>query len=124
MINESTSDPVTPNNWTIAEAQGIVDEWIKTIGVRYFNELTNLAQLVEEVGEVARILSRTHGEQSSKPGEQLGQLDDELADIMFVVLCLANQSGINLQLALERNLAKKTKRDIHRHRDNAKLRIE
>ena len=81
-------------------------------------------QIGNQVGEVARILSRTHGEQSSKPGEPLGQLDDELADIMFVVMCLANQSGINLQAALERNLAKKTKRDIHRHRDNAKLRIQ
>jgi NTP pyrophosphatase (non-canonical NTP hydrolase) len=107
--------------WTIAEAQAIVDDWIMTIGVRYFSELTNLAQLVEEVGEVARILSRTHGDQSAKPGEVLGRLDDELADVMFVVLCLANQSGIDLQAALQRNLEKKTKRDLHRHRDNPKL---
>jgi len=113
-----------PDGWTIRETQTIVDQWIKTIGVRYFNELTNLAQLVEEVGEVARILSRTKGEQASKPGETLGKLDDELADVLFVVLCLANQSGIDLQAAMERNLAKKTKRDIHRHRDNAKLNAE
>lgn len=107
---------------TIAEAQRRVDEWIQTIGVRYFGELTNLAQLVEEVGEVARILSRTCGEQSSKPGEPLGELGDELADVLFVVICLANQSGIDLQAALRRNLQKKTRRDATRHRDNPKLR--
>ena len=121
--HRSPSQP-PPDGWTIRETQAIVDQWIKTIGVRYFNELTNLAQLVEEVGEVARILSRTKGEQASKPGETLGKLDDELADVLFVVLCLANQSGIDLQAAMERNLAKKTKRDIHRHRDNAKLNAE
>jgi NTP pyrophosphatase (non-canonical NTP hydrolase) len=107
--------------WTIHQSQQLVDDWIKTIGVRYFNELTNLAQLVEEVGEVARILSRTKGEQSTKRGEELGNLGDELADVLFVVICLANQSGIDLQAALERNLAKKTKRDLSRHRDNPKL---
>lgn len=121
--HRSPSQP-SPDGWTIRETQTIVDQWIKTIGVRYFNELTNLAQLVEEVGEVARILSRTKGEQASKPGETLGKLDDELADVLFVVLCLANQSGIDLQAAMERNLAKKTKRDIRRHRDNAKLNAE
>ncbi len=108
-------------DWTIADAQRIVDDWIKTIGVRYFSELTNLAQLVEEVGEVARILSRTHGDQSAKAGEDVGQLDDELADVLFVLLCLANQSGIDLQTALKRNLEKKTRRDLTRHRDNPKL---
>ncbi|MGV3485545.1 MAG: nucleotide pyrophosphohydrolase [Planctomycetaceae bacterium] len=112
----------TSEAWTLAEAQERVDQWIKSIGVRYFNELTNLAQLVEEVGEVARILSRSHGEQSAKPGEPPGRLDDELADVIFVVLCLANQSGIDLQAALQRNLEKKTNRDLHRHRDNPKLR--
>ena len=109
------------SDWTIRETQSMVDQWIRTIGVRYFGELTNLAQLVEEVGEVARILSRTHGDQSSKPGESPGELSDELADVMFVVICLANQSGIDLQAAIERNLAKKTKRDVDRHRDNPKL---
>jgi NTP pyrophosphatase (non-canonical NTP hydrolase) len=113
--NQETSD------WTIAQAQSLVDDWIKTIGVRYFDPMTNLAQLVEEVGEVARILSRTHGEQSTKAGETLSKLDDELADVLFVVICLANQSGIDLQAALARNLAKKTKRDITRHQNNPKL---
>lgn len=112
---ESTSE------LTVREAQAQVDHWIQTIGVRYFNELTNLAQLVEEVGEVARILSRRCGEQSCKPGEQPGDLADELADVMFVTICLANQSGIDLADALQRNLDKKSKRDATRHRDNAKL---
>lgn len=119
------SDPLqaaeASDAWTISVAQKKVDDWITTIGVRYFSQLTNLAQLVEEVGEVARILSRTHGDQSAKPGEQLGQLDDELADVLFVLLCLANQSGIDLQVALQRNLEKKTERDLDRHRGNAKL---
>lgn len=108
-------------HWTLNDAQRKVDEWIHTIGVRYFSELSNLAQLVEEVGEVARILSRTHGDQSAKPGEDVGQLDDELADVLFVVLCLANQSGIDLQRALQRNLEKKTRRDASRHHANPKL---
>lgn len=106
---------------TIREAQSEVDHWIETIGVRYFDELTNLAQLMEEVGEVARILSRTHGEQSSKPDESPGDLADELADVLFVTLCLANQSGIDLTDALRRNLDKKTRRDATRHRENTKL---
>ena len=110
-----------PTDWTIRQTQQIVDQWIQTIGVRYFGELTNLAQLVEEVGEVARILSRTYGEQSSKPGESPGELADELADVMFVVVCLANQTGIDLQAAIERNIAKKTRRDSKRHRENPKL---
>lgn len=108
-------------DWTVRQAQRKVDDWIRAIGVRYFGELTNLAQLVEEVGEVARILARSHGDQSSKPGEVPGELADELADVLFVVICLANQSGIDLQTALERNLAKKTARDSQRHRDNPKL---
>ena len=106
---------------TIKDAQRHVDEWIKTIGVRYFSELTNLAQLVEEVGEVARIISRTYGEQSIKPGSELGDLGDELADVLFVTICLANQTGIDLEAALIRNLEKKTQRDLNRHRNNPKL---
>ena len=106
---------------TVQGAQRQVDDWIQTIGVRYFDELTNLAQLVEEVGEVARILSRRCGEQSCKPGEQLGDLADELADVMFVTICLANQSGIDLADALQKNLDKKSRRDATRHRDNVKL---
>lgn len=115
--NEATPAP----DWTLRQSQQVVDTWISTLGVRYFSELTNLAQLVEEVGEVARILSRTHGDQSSKPGQPPGELGDELADVLFVVICLANQSGIDLQTALQRNLAKKTQRDARRHRENPKL---
>ena len=114
--NPESTDPLT-----IQAAQKIVDDWIQTIGVRYFSELTNLAQLMEEVGEVARILSRTKGEQSLKEGNQLGELSDELADVLFVIICLANQYEINLTDALRRNLEKKTKRDLTRHRDNPKL---
>ncbi|MEL6108068.1 MAG: nucleotide pyrophosphohydrolase [Planctomycetota bacterium] len=106
---------------TIAAAQAEIDLWIKTIGVRYFDELTNLAQLVEEVGEVARILSRTRGEQSYKSSETPGDLADELADVLFVTMCLANQSGIDLTEALRKNLDKKTRRDKDRHRNNPKL---
>ena len=106
---------------TIEEAQKTVDEWIETNGVRYFNELTNLAILTEEVGEVARIIARTYGEQSFKESEQDRQLADELADVLFVVICLANQTGVNLTAALQQNLAKKTQRDSQRHRQNKKL---
>lgn len=106
---------------TFAEAQQRVDQWIKEIGVRYFSELTNLAQLMEEVGELSRIMSRTYGEQSCKAGEQTGSLDDELADILFVLICLANQTGVDLQSAFEANLQKKSKRDVDRHRQNPKL---
>lgn len=106
---------------TLRGAQDEVDQWIRTIGVRYFHELTNLAQLVEEVGEVARILSRSHGEQSNKSGEPPGDLADELADVLFVTICLANQSGIDLSQALRRNLLKKTQRDSRRHHQNPKL---
>ena len=106
---------------TLADAQARVDEWIRNLGVRYFSELTNLAQLVEEVGELARLISRTYGEQSFKSGEQPGEIADELADVLFVVLCLANQTGVDLNDALLRNLAKKTNRDRDRHRNNPKL---
>ncbi len=106
---------------TLQEAQERVDQWIKSIGVRYFSELTNLAQLVEEVGEVARILSRTYGDQSCKPGDEQYDLADELADVLFVLLCLANQTGVNLTEALQRNLDKKTRRDHQRHQENPKL---
>lgn len=102
--------------------QDRVDRWIRTVGIRYFSELTNLAQLVEEVGEVARLLSRTRGDQSFKSGGTEGDLADELADVLFVVVCLANQSGIDLTEALIRNLEKKTRRDRNRHRNNPKLR--
>ena len=111
----------TPSAITLQAAQETVDQWIKTIGVRYFDEMTNLAQLVEEVGEVARILSRTCGEQSYKKGQEPGDLADELADVLFVTICLANQSGINLTDAFQRNLAKKTGRDATRHQENPKL---
>jgi NTP pyrophosphatase (non-canonical NTP hydrolase) len=106
---------------TIRDAQDQVDHWIQTIGVRYFDEMTNLAQLAEEVGEVARILSRSHGEQSWKPTESPGDLADELADVLFVTICLANQSNIDLTEALQKNLHKKTVRDATRHRENKKL---
>lgn len=107
---------------TIEEAQQTVDQWIQTTGVRYFNELTNMAMLTEEVGEVARIIARQYGEQSFKESDKDKVLADELADVLFVVICLANQTGINLTDALQRNLAKKTQRDADRHRNNEKLR--
>ena len=106
---------------TIKEAQEIVDNWIKTIGVRYFNELTNTALLMEEVGEVARIMARVYGEQSFKESDKSHDLADELADVLFVLICLANQTGIDLTEALEKNLEKKTSRDSNRHNNNPKL---
>lgn len=106
---------------SIREAQEAVDAWIQSIGVRYFSELTNLAQLVEEVGELARIVSRTYGEQSFKESDKRGNLSDELADVLFVLICLANQTGVDLTEAFKANLAKKTQRDADRHRNNAKL---
>lgn len=109
---------------SLRECQQIVDNWIQTIGVRYFSELTNLAQLVEEVGEVARIISRTYGDQSYKKTDTPGELGDELADVLFVLICIANQTGIDLTEALQKNLDKKTKRDKDRHRNNPKLRGE
>ena len=107
--------------WTLKDAQARVDAWIRTTGVRYFSELTNLAQLMEEVGEVARILSRTYGDQSFKDSDRASHLADELADVLFVVVCLANQTGVDLQSALEANLIKKTARDRERHLQNGKL---
>ena len=109
---------------TIQEAQQRVDHWIKTVGVRYFNELTNMAILTEEVGEVARIIALRYGEQSSKPSDEGRDLGDELADVMWVVMCLANQTGVDLNAALERNFAKKTTRDAARHQQNPKLKIQ
>ena len=105
---------------TIHEAQARVDAWIKQYGVRYFSELTNMAVLTEEVGEVARVIARRYGDQSSKPGDNL-DLGDELADVLWVVMCLANQTGIDLDAALERNFAKKTARDKDHHIHNEKL---
>lgn len=107
---------------TIKDSQQIVDEWIRTVGVRYFNELTNTAILMEEVGELARIMAREYGEQSWKAGAEKEDLGDEMADVLFVLICLANQTGVNLEEALLRNLEKKTKRDLHRHHNNDKLR--
>ena len=106
---------------TIAEAQKTIDNWIQTTGVRYFNELTNMAILTEEVGEVARIMARKYGEQSFKESDKDKKLSDELADVLFVLICIANQTGVNLTDALEKNLAKKTSRDGERHRLNDKL---
>ena len=107
---------------TIEQAQQTIDTWIKTTGVRYFSELTNMAILTEEVGEVARIISRQYGEQSFKKSDENKDLGDELADVLFVLICLANQTGVNLTEALEKNLEKKSNRDAARHRDNEKLR--
>ena len=106
---------------SIQEAQKIVDQWIKKHGVRYFSELTNMAMLTEEVGEVARIVARRYGDQSEKKSDKKIKLDEELADVLFVLICLANQTGINLTQAFEKNLAKKTKRDAKRHHANKKL---
>ncbi len=106
---------------TLSEAQTKVDEWIKTVGVRYFNELTNTAILMEEVGELARIMSRTYGEQSFKESDKGKDLGDEMADILWVLICLANQTGVDLTEAWKKNLEKKNIRDQDRHRNNEKL---
>ncbi|MFM1820876.1 MAG: hypothetical protein RLZZ402_1235 [Bacteroidota bacterium] len=106
---------------TISNAQLQVDEWIKTVGVRYFSELTNMAMLTEEVGEVARIIARRYGEQSEKESDKNKDLGDEMADVLFVLICLANQTGVNLEEALKQNLLKKTERDADRHKNNPKL---
>ncbi len=106
---------------TIQEAQETIDKWINTTGVRYFNELTNMAILTEEVGEVARIISRKYGEQSFKASDKDKDLGDELADVLFVLMCIANQTGVDLTDALEKNLEKKTIRDADRHQNNEKL---
>ena len=106
---------------TIREAQGMVDDWIKTVGVRYFNELTNLGILMEETGELARIIVRKYGEQSNKRSDEGKSLADEMADVLWVLMCLANQTGVDLTEALKENFNKKNIRDIDRHKDNDKL---
>ena len=105
----------------IQNAQKVVDDWIKKHGVRYFNELTNMAMLTEEVGEVARIIARRYGEQSEKESDKNKDLGQELADVLFVLLCLANQTDVDLQKAFDNNLLEKTKRDLNRHHNNTKL---
>ncbi|MEQ1825784.1 MAG: nucleotide pyrophosphohydrolase [Pirellula sp.] len=110
-----------PSALTLAELQSTVDTWIRTVGVRYFSELTNLAILVEEVGELSRILSRTYGDQSFKKSDLASSLSDEMADVLFVLVCLANQTGVDLTNAIQENLAKKTNRDALRHQNNPKL---
>jgi NTP pyrophosphatase (non-canonical NTP hydrolase) len=106
---------------SLQEAQEQVDQWIKTVGVRYFNELTNMGILMEEVGELARIMVRKYGEQSNKGSEADLQMEDELADVLWVLICIANQTGINLNEALQKNFEKKNKRDQERHKENPKL---
>lgn len=106
---------------TLQEAQETVDSWIKDIGVRYFSELTNMAMLMEEVGEVSRIMARRYGDQSFKKSDEAVDLGDEMADVLFVLICLANQTGIDLEAAFRKNLEKKTKRDATRHKNNPKL---
>ncbi len=106
---------------TIKEAQAIVDNWIKTIGVKYYSELTNMAILTEEVGEVARLMSRIYGEQSFKNPDEAKNLGDELADVLWVLICIANQTGVDLTEALQKNIDKKTIRDKDRHQNNPKL---
>ncbi|WP_436841387.1 nucleotide pyrophosphohydrolase [Tunicatimonas pelagia] len=107
---------------TLAEVQQQVDEWINTTGVRYFSELTNMAILTEEVGEVARLMSRKYGEQSFKKSDEGKELADELADVLWVLTCIANQTGVNLTEVFQKNMAKKTQRDSDRHQQNEKLR--
>ena len=113
--------PIEMKPMTIAEAQQDVDEWIRTIGVRYFNELTNMAILTEEVGELARIMARKFGDQSFKESDKDRNLADEMADVLWVLICLANQTGVDLTEAFRKNLEKKTARDKDRHRNNPKL---
>ena len=120
-MNDSEASPKNPNEMTIRELQGKVDSWIKEVGVRYFSELTNLAVLVEEVGELSRILARTYGDQSFKKSDAAYSLPDEMADVLFVLVCLANQTGVDLTQAIHDNLLKKSTRDATRHRDNPKL---
>lgn len=109
-------------NITLPEAQQMVDQWIQTIGVRYFSELTNLALLTEEVGELARLMARTYGDQSFKESDKGKDLGDEMADVLWVLICLANQTGVDLNQAFLKNMEKKTQRDADRHRGNEKLR--
>jgi NTP pyrophosphatase (non-canonical NTP hydrolase) len=112
---------MTTKEVTIPEAQQLVDQWIKTIGVRYFSELTNLAILTEEVGELARIMARTYGDQSFKKSDEGKDLADEMADVLWVLICLANQTGVDLNDAFLKNIEKKTSRDKDRHQNNEKL---
>lgn len=121
MDDEKTGADTAVEPMSIRQAQDNVDQWIKDVGVRYFSELTNLAQLVEEVGELSRIISRTYGEQSFKESDRKSSLEDELADVLFVLICLANQTGVDLTTALSKNLVKKTNRDRDRHQNNPKL---
>lgn len=111
----------SPTDISLRDAQHQVDQWIKTVGVRYFNELTNLGILMEEVGELSRIMVRTYGEQSAKASDQGKDLGDEMADVLWVLICLANQTGIDLTDAFQKNMRKKTDRDADRHRDNPRL---
>ena len=121
MENKKTGSPSPEATMSIRQAQEAVDQWINSVGVRYFSELTNLAQLVEEVGELSRIISRTYGEQSFKDSDRESTLEDELADVLFVIICLANQTGVDLSTALSKNLEKKSIRDRVRHQNNPKL---
>ena len=114
-------EAVLTDSWTLEHLQTEVDRWVKTYGVRYFSELTNLAVLVEEVGELARLMSRKFGDQSYKGDEAALDLSDEIADVLFVLVCIANQTGVDLQSAIEGNLKKKTRRDRYRHVSNPKL---
>jgi NTP pyrophosphatase (non-canonical NTP hydrolase) len=117
VANDKTPAPAV----SIREAQARIDAWIRTTGVRYFSELTNMAILAEEVGEVARLMSRLYGDQSFKESDKGKELSDELADVLWVLLCIANQTGVDLETALEKNFIKKKIRDAERHRDNEKL---
>jgi NTP pyrophosphatase (non-canonical NTP hydrolase) len=122
-MNENPSTASTDLDITLQQAQGLVDQWIKTVGVRYFSELTNTAVLMEEVGELARLMSRSYGDQSFKSGEKQGPeaLGEEMADVLFVLICLANQTGVDLTEAFQKSMEKKTVRDADRHKNNAKL---
>ena len=121
-MQQATPDTNGPDQLTIRQAQELVDTWINTTGVRYFSELTNMAILTEEVGEVARLMSRLYGDQSFKPSDQAKELADELADVLWVLLCIANQTGVDLTTALQGNFSKKNIRDADRHKTNEKLR--
>lgn len=117
----TAKEKTVPAPLTVKDLQATVERWIKTFGVRYFSELTNLALLMEEVGELARIMARIYGEQSFKSKHEASDLGDELADVLFVLACIANQTGVDLETAFSRNLQKKTDRDCHRHLNNPKL---
>ena len=122
-MNENPSTASNERDMSLQQAQGLVGDWIKTVGVRYFSELTNTAVLMEEVGELARLMSRSYGDQSFKSGEKQGPeaLGEEMADVLFVLICLANQTGVDLTEAFRKNMEKKTVRDADRHKNNVKL---